>query len=258
MMRLAPILLALLLTAQTAMAQTVVGGSGPGWSINVVAAPSGPGLTILHQMDFEDSPTQTDCQDGKSTDTCSVAGSTPQVACTASESSTCPISGTQSGRVSASSEAIYKDLGGFDYISGFKTLDFQFNVETLTTAGTNVMFFITGLDAGISCKVYAPTTTTIVADALTGPDSSPITVATGVDYYGRLTYDLVLDDCTLRVGTSDYGATETGGPVTSDGSGSPTVDGWQGSTNGSSKQWVFDDIMMCDGDAGSTLGICGS
>lgn len=217
------------------------------------AGGGGPGLTILHQMDFEDS-TSTTCEDGASADTCTIVGSADPDCSTGD----CPIAGSQSGLLTGTSDKFYTTAVAAQ-TTGFNTIDFRWRAATGFPASANkdLFGFISALD-NFECRISLGNGT-LQAVANSGTASTTISVSQDTNYYCRVTYDIPNDDCRLMVSTSAFGATDVG-DQTANGSSAGSVVGWQASqvlvTSGD--DFVYDDIQHCDGDGGTTQGICGS
>ena len=251
--RLLPLLALLLMGQDYGSGAAHVGGT---WGSPPSGGAPGPGLTIMHQMDFEDS-TEGVCADGATADTCVVASSEPDC-----ESGTdqCPINGTYSGRVNNGGESLFGDEGAADKTTGFVTIDFKWNAATFTGAsGHDVMQTVTAAGTNVGCRMIAAGTapTDVLARAGSGTNGTTFEIVVDTDYFARLTYEITTDICVLRMSTSNYGASDVG-ISTADGATATDVGGWEVLTSSSARTWVVDDIMLCEGDAGTTEGICGS
>jgi hypothetical protein len=218
------------------------------WKEATVSGGAGPGLTILHQMDFEGDA----CTDTGG-DTCTKVG-VADMDCGAGVGA-CPLEPDLSFREIAGIEGAYKDDLA-EITTGSVTLDFMWRPVSGTWSGMNAFMGMISVEGNYECRFRYDSVNSVDAQSNEGISSSDITVTSGTTYYVRLTYDTEEDLCRLMVSETDFGNTGVGN-VLADGASAGSVVGWQ-KDNAQTTEMIWDDIQYCEGDAGTTEGICGS
>jgi hypothetical protein len=230
----------------------------------------GPDLVAIHSMDFEDS-TALLCQDGGSTDTCNVvfdvALATPPLPdCELGDNGNCPLADTFSGLLTLNNS--YFTSTTVTTGAQIGTLDFRYfaiegsglGLSTVASTRNNgtaqCLFRINDSDDG-----GTPDTATCNVETNPGANVAgltPFACSMEVDYYVRLIHDRDADTCELFVSTSAYGASDVGTSIATVTAGSSLGDynGWNVRALFNGVGGIVDEIVMCDGDAGSTEGQC--
>lgn len=230
--------------------------TGPIFVQGVVVGCEGAQLTVLHQMDLEG----TGCTDSNSSFTCTEVNS-PNADC-GSGTGNCPLDGDLSFRTLGGGNERLEKVDLTAITTGFVTLDFRWQVEVEENGGgantwIGMMSAATNNDCRFRYHRNGPDE--VDAQANSGTSSTDISVTIGNTYFVRLTYDMGTgsdDDCRIRVSATAYGATDIGNELASGSSSSGSIVGWSTSKPQTATH-IFDDIMLCQGDAGTTEGHCG-